>query len=948
MLPFAKFPVLYWLEIIASIAFLFALVSALIRTGPTRGWTLPTWTFGSISTRHARRAVALVADGVMIADLRKPDFPIVYVNPAFETITGYGQADSIGKSACDLLSDGSPQEIDALRDALRKREATQVTASLRRKDGTTVLNDLRIEPQFTALGRATHCIATVRLITHANRVASDHRRSDHLDRLTGVANRNSFQDQLAQMLRRDRGQYTLLAKVDIRRFHDINISFGYLAGDALLREIGQRLQKLPDAAIGRLSGDEFAVAHPLPNADAASGVISSIQASLGTEFALPDAPFKARFAIGYTIGQRSDETTALLRRAGVALHEAKASPFLDVREFDRNAATRNENRARLTRDLQHAIEHGDLLLYYQPKVDLLTGEIVGAEALLRWDDPCFGLREPSGFIPVAEDSGLIVEIGSWCLRSAAAFAVRLNRNRSRPLVVSVNVSQLQFEYADVPSFLETVIDETGVEASWLMLELTERVLTDNSATMIRALRRLRDMGFGLSIDDFGTGHSSLSYLEAFPFSEFKIDRTFVSGLDQNRAKHIIVEAMIRLGRELQMSVTAEGAETEEELSVLRELNCPYVQGYIFGRPMTENDFAGLLNRAPFGTGAGRPSVGPAAASGDHHDTRNAILIDDDSLVREVLGGALEILGWDVTSVASAEAALALAAEFPAPRLIVTDVNLGAGMSGFELLPHARRRWPDAGIIVISGRPVEPNALAGLGKHEIFLTKPASIATLGGAISRVVVNSGYLDPGTADRTAYGRYAAEPVPDLHGGWCDLAVGSAAALAPGACSPATFLPAGVDTRNAPAPVTSYDVQTPNKGPATVSSLNVAAEVRDLLSLMARPANPQTVKLLVAIAPDITILANQLAFRGVLSRVILDAIAATGESGGRVLLTAVSEGRGIRLTVADEAEAADPVQREAALRYSDEWTAIPDCSLDVRLVPGGGIEVILTLTAA
>ena len=280
----------------------------------------------------------------------------------------------------------------------------------------------------------------------------------------------------------------------------------------------------------------------------------------------------------------------------MALHEAKASPFVDVREFDRNAATRNDNRARLTRDLQRAIQDGELLLYYQPKVELATGEITGAEALLRWDDPSFGIQEPNSFIPVAEESGLIVEIGAWSLRRAAAFAVRLNRKRFRPLVVSVNVSKRQFEYGDVPRFLETVIDETGLDPAWLMLELTETVLTDNSPTMIKTLRKLRDMGFGLSIDDFGTGYSSLGYLEAFPFSEFKIDRTFVSGLDQNRPRQVIVEAIIRLGRELQMSVTAEGPETEAELAVLRSLGCPYVQGYIFGRPMTEDDFTSLVDR----------------------------------------------------------------------------------------------------------------------------------------------------------------------------------------------------------------------------------------------------------------------------------------------------------------------------------------------------------------
>lgn len=943
MLPFVKIPVLYWFEISALAAFLVALICALMRTGPARTWISLTRAAGGISARHARRAVELVADGVVVADLRKPDLPIVYANAAFEAITGLGQNGSTANRTRDSLGGGHLLEVDAVREAMGKREATRVTVPLRGANGRNSRNDLYIEPQYNALGRATHCIGTLQGVEQGYQIAPRPQYSDQADRLTGVASNNSFHDQIARMLRRESGYHTLLAKIDIRRFHDINTSFGHPAGDLLLREIGQRLRRLPDAVIGRLGGDEFAVAVPLANPDAAITAISSLQALLGAEFLLADAPLKVRFAIGYAVGHRGDESTVVLGRAGVALHEAKASPFNDVREFDRNAAARNDNRARLTRDLQHAIAHGELLLYYQPKVELATGEITGAEALLRWDDPSFGLQEPNSFISVAEESGLIVEIGAWSLRRAAAFAVRLNRKRARPLVVSVNVSKVQFEYADVPSFLESVIDETGVDPAWLMLELTETVLTDNSATMIKTLRKLRDMGFGLSIDDFGTGYSSLGYLEAFPFSEFKIDRTFVSGLDQNRARQTIVEAMIRLGRELQISVTAEGPETEAELAVLRSLDCPYVQGYIFGRPMTEDDFTGLVDRQS--SGAVDAAAGTAAARGDH-SARNAILIDDDSLVREVIGEALEVLGWDVTPLASAEAALAMSDVLPTPRLIVTDVNLGAGMNGFELLPHARRRWPDAGIIVISGRPVGPTALASLGEHEVFLTKPASIAALGNAIERVVANAGQADPGIAGRTDRTEYAARPVPSRPSGWGYLALDGAVALAPDAPAPAQT-DAQRATSSSARPQVGGDVQIATRVPVTVMRMNVAEEVRDLLSRMARPANHKTVRLLVAIEPDITVLADAKSFRGLLSRVISDAIADTGASGGRVLLTAFPDGRTIRLIITDQAEAADPVQREAALRYSEEWNGIPDAFLATRLVQGGGVEVALTLTA-
>ena len=207
----------------------------------------------------------------------------------------------------------------------------------------------------------------------------------------------------------------------------------------------------------------------------------------------------------------------------------------------------------------------------------------------------YGTQPRDRFIPIAEQSGLIVDIGAWALRHVARFAVRVNRGRPNPLAFSVNVSQLQFRRDDVAQLMRTILKQTDAEPSWLILELTESLLADNSPALIGMLQELRAMGVGLSVDDFGTGYSSLSRLEAFPISEFKIDRSFVSQVDQNRSQHVIVDAMISLGKELQISVVAEGAETEDEVSVLRKLGCPYCQGYYFGRPMPEAEFLALLD-----------------------------------------------------------------------------------------------------------------------------------------------------------------------------------------------------------------------------------------------------------------------------------------------------------------------------------------------------------------
>jgi len=481
--------------------------------------------------------------------------------------------------------------------------------------------------------------------------------SDHLDSLTGLKHRNHFHDNLAQMLQRE-GGYALLTKCNVSRFHDINTSFGYDVGDALLIQVAQRLRTLPDAVIGRLSGDEFAVALPLSDPDLSKATAVRIRELLAPKFVLPGATIDVRFSIGYAVGRVMDDCIGLLRKAGVALHESKLSPFHDPIEFDRNAAMRIESRVRLTSDLQHALENSEFLMHYQPKVELATGKIVGAEAVLRWEHAVYGTQPPGRFIPIAEESGLIVDIGAWALRNVARFAVRVNRGLPNPLVFSVNVSQLQFRRDDVAQLLRTILEQTQAEPSWLMLELTESLLADNSPALIGTLRELRAMGVGLSVDDFGTGYSSLSRLEAFPISEFKIDRSFVSKVDQNRSRHVIVDAMIRLGKGLQISVVAEGAETKDEVSVLRKLECPLAQGYFFGRPMPEAEFVALLDGKVLSSD--QNDVCAAAHS------QSAVVVENDPISLVTLGETLEHLDWMVTKASSAEEVLALPESFPAP------------------------------------------------------------------------------------------------------------------------------------------------------------------------------------------------------------------------------------------------------------------------------------------
>jgi EAL domain-containing protein (putative c-di-GMP-specific phosphodiesterase class I) len=309
---------------------------------------------------------------------------------------------------------------------------------------------------------------------------------------------------------------------------------------------------------------------------------------------VPGATIAVRFAVGFTLGAHGVDPMTLMRQAGVALQESRRSRSLEVCGFDSLMDERLKRRVQLTHELHQAVTSEEFVLHYQPKVELKSGEIIGAEALVRWRHPVLGLQSPEIFIPIAEETGLISDLGTWVLREAARFAVRVNQGRSVPLTISVNVSPIQFKDRDMCEFVATVLDETGAEPSWLILELTESVIADGSPELIATFQRLREAGLGLSIDDFGIGYSSLRYLERFPISEIKLDKGFVQDLPESRTKQVIVDAVIKLGVGLDISITAEGVETEAERATLREFGCRYAQGFLFGPPTAAAEFLLLI------------------------------------------------------------------------------------------------------------------------------------------------------------------------------------------------------------------------------------------------------------------------------------------------------------------------------------------------------------------
>ncbi len=407
------------------------------------------------------------------------------------------------------------------------------------------------------------------------------------DPLTGLANRLSFADQLGLSLARSKrdGSAVAVLCLDLDRFKEVNDSLGHAAGDQLLQQVASRLSSCLRAGdtLARLGGDEFAVVQVDSSTMAAESLARRLLGALHGPVDLGGQLADVGVTIGIAItaaGNLLQATPAqILVDADLALYRAKEEGRGTWRFFEAGMHQRARARRELEHDLRHALEEGALRLHYQPQVDLATGQVKGAEALLRWTCARRGQVPPSEFIPVAEETGLILSIGAWALREACREA----RHWPAPMAVAVNVSPVQFRQ---PGLLETVqaaLQESGLPPSRLELEITEGVLINNTEETLTTLRQLASLGVRIAMDDFGTGYSSLSYLQRFPFHKIKVDRSFIANLGSDARSDAIVRAIVGIARALQVRVNAEGVETSMQANQLREEGCDEAQGYLFAR-----------------------------------------------------------------------------------------------------------------------------------------------------------------------------------------------------------------------------------------------------------------------------------------------------------------------------------------------------------------------------
>jgi len=546
---------------------------------------------------YADNIVKSVPSGLVVVSR---DLNVFTVNPSFNKMFSTRSEDVTGRHIEDILPFADLKE--AINDALASGNESQDLVLESSSEGNRFfrISISRIKPaEDTA---ESQVLLVIEDITERKRSEEKIIQLANYDNLTGLPNRRllmNFINQTITLVGR-RALYAAVLFIDLDRFKLINDTLGHSAGDELLKEVAERLKKcvrLSDI-VGRLGGDEFIAL--LPDIEQFEDVIiicKRIYSIFEIPVKLGDHEVSVMTSIGISIYPTDgDDGDTLLRKADVAMYRAKSDGKSCYRFYSESMSHQGSDRLRLENRLRRAVDRGEMYINYQPQVDINTGKICGAEALLRWHDGEHGMISPKEFIPVAEESGLIIPIGEWILRTACTHAKSWQDKGLNCVKLSVNISLRQFIQKDFAHMVGRILKETGLDANYLELELTESVVMDNAEAVVKILGELKETGVRLAIDDFGTGYSSLIYLKLMPIDIIKIDQSFVRDMAVNVNDAAICDAIIRLAKSLNLEVIAEGVETMEQIELLKRLDCCNIQGYVVSKPLKAEDFEVFLGK----------------------------------------------------------------------------------------------------------------------------------------------------------------------------------------------------------------------------------------------------------------------------------------------------------------------------------------------------------------
>ncbi len=534
--------------------------------------------------------------------LTGPDKRWWEVNDRLCEMLGYRRPQLLRMSWAELTHpDDLATEVARFERIISRRiEGYSLDKRFVRPDGSVLYASVSSRCVRRANGVVDYFVTVAQDITERKEAEERIRQLSQYESLTGLPNRELLADRLQQaVLRagRDRAQVGVLL-VDLDHFKRINDTLGHLIGDRLLREVAARLQQCarPCDTVSRQGGDEFAVLLPdLNTGDEAARIAQRVLDAVAQPCRIDDHELHVTCSIGVSVYPRDGhDAEILLRNADTALYRAKDMGRNSYQFYLSGATMMARERLNLETSLRYAMDRQELELYYQPKWDFHAAAITGAEALVRWNHPELGLLPPARFIPIAEDSGLVLPLGEWVLRAAVREVARLHDCGFPGLCVAVNLSGRQFQHVDLADLVREVLAETGFDASCLELELTEGILMHHTEENLATLKAFKTMGVRIAIDDFGTGYSSLGYLQRFPVDVLKIDRSFVMDLPASVGSIAIVDAIVTLAHGLGLEVVAEGVETVEQRDFLGARGCDEGQGYLFGRPMPLVEFRKIL------------------------------------------------------------------------------------------------------------------------------------------------------------------------------------------------------------------------------------------------------------------------------------------------------------------------------------------------------------------
>lgn len=650
--------------------------------------------------------IEMDADGVVLA-----------VNPALCAMTGFSRKEFVGERITTFADEWPLGRALKTRHGLVSAHGEEVV--LRHRLG----QDLHLLANFTierdSAGSAISLTGFFTDITERKHTADQLEHLATHDVLTSLPNRLASHRHLRQMLETNpRDESVAVMFLDLDRFKRINDSMGHVVGDRLLQQVAHRLGQVirPADMIARFGGDEFIVtAHCPDGRSGAAELAASLQAALSEPFEIDGNEVFVGASIGVSmLNAAARSKGALYQNANTALFRAKAAGRNDYRFFEAEMAVEAKERMALEGALRHALERGELDVHYQPQLDLCSGRIVGVEALLRWQHPEWGKVSPARFIPVAEETGLIVPIGAWVLLTACKQATKWRSAGFGDLRMAVNLSARQFSQTDLVHVVAGALKESGLPAGRLDLELTESMVMSDFDRTVEVLTKLKNLGVKLSVDDFGTGYSGLAYLKRFPVDVLKIDRSFVQEISHSSSDAAIPDAIIAMAHTLGIRVVAEGVETEVQCEVLSRMMCDEMQGYLFCEAVPAEDFERLI-------GTGRTL--PAHLLRMHRRPLTLLLVDDEPNILSALRRLLRGSGYQIVTAGSGPEGLEVLARQPVD-VIVSDQRM-PNMTGVDFLRTVKRRYPETVRIVLSGFTELQAVTSAVNEGAIykFLTKP---------------------------------------------------------------------------------------------------------------------------------------------------------------------------------------------------------------------------------